>query len=350
MLISRYSAINSCIPSPATRPKTMRPQLTHSRPSRLTSAAILSLACFAAPSALASCGAAFCSVNTTWTSESVALEPGSSIDLRYEYINQDQPRSGNNDVAVGQIPHHHDEVRTVNRNLLAAWNFNVDSNWGVSVTAPVVDREHEHIHNHHGGKIDERWSFTELGDVRVVGRYQFSDAGNPLAPVATGFNFGLKLPSGKFDLANGDGDKAERSLQPGSGTTDAIVGYFYHQQLASRGAGWFAQVQYQQAVNARQEYKSGSRTTVDIGYHHDVTNHLSAQLQMNLLQRARDSGNDAEPEDTGGRYAFLSPGLSYSVSAKTQLYGFIQLPLYQRVNGVQLTADKSLIVGISSRF
>ena len=36
-------------------------------------------------------------------------EPGSTFDLRYEYFNQNQPRSGKDKVAVGQIPHDHDE-------------------------------------------------------------------------------------------------------------------------------------------------------------------------------------------------------------------------------------------------
>ena len=34
-----------------------------------------------------------------------------------------------------------------------------------------------------------------------------------------GLNFGLKLPTGKFDERNGEGELAERTLQPGSGTT-----------------------------------------------------------------------------------------------------------------------------------
>ena len=35
-------------------------------------------------------------------------EPGSTFDLRYEHFNQNQPRSGKDKVAVGQIPHDHD--------------------------------------------------------------------------------------------------------------------------------------------------------------------------------------------------------------------------------------------------
>ena len=54
--------------------------------------------------AQASCGSAFCLVNTNWGAQGVWTEPGWRGDLRYEYINQDQPRAGTQDVSVGQIP------------------------------------------------------------------------------------------------------------------------------------------------------------------------------------------------------------------------------------------------------
>ena len=41
----------------------------------------------------ASCGSAFCLVNTNWGAQGVWTEPGWRADLRYEYINQDQPRA-----------------------------------------------------------------------------------------------------------------------------------------------------------------------------------------------------------------------------------------------------------------
>lgn len=307
--------------------------------------------CALLPSAaFASCGAAFCSVNSNWTSESAAVEAGSSLDLHYEFIDQDQPRSGTDKVGVGEIRRHHDEVRTINRNLVATYNHNFGSGWGISVTAPLVDRDHEHIHNHHGAQIGETWRFTELGDSRVVGRYQLPVFGDASRPLNMGFTFGLKLPTGKFKVANGTGEVAERSLQPGSGTTDAIAGIYLHQQLPAADASWFVQVQHQQALDSRDGYRSGSRTTADFGYRHGLTERLSAQVQLNLLNRGRDSGREAEPADSGGRYAFVSPGLGYAISNTTQVYGYIQLPVYQNVNGVQLTADKAFLIGVTTRF
>ena len=74
------------------------------------------------------------------------------------------------------------------------------------------------------------------------------------------------------------------------------------------------------------------------------------QLQLNTLWKDRDRGANAEPEDTGGTYVYLSPGISVAIGQRTQLYGFVQLPLYQRVNGVQLVADWSVAAGLSYLF
>jgi hypothetical protein len=317
------------------------------------SQALLAAACAAAmPSlALASCGSAFCSVNTNWTTESAMTEPGSSFDLRYEYINQTQPRAGSDKVAVGQIPHEHDEVSTANRNLLATYSHTFNSTWGLSIIAPLVDRNHFHLHNDDdGGKTPERWSFTELGDMRMVARYQLPFLGDPTNPSTAGVTFGLKLPTGRTKIANADGDVAERTLQPGTGTTDAIIGAYYHQKLPQWNASWFVQAQVQQALNSHDDFKPGTQFGIDAGVRYGVSDKLGALVQINALVKRRDSGAQAEPEDSGGRYLSISPGLSYAITDKIQVYGFIQKPVYQHVNGVQLTADKSLVLGLSSRF
>jgi hypothetical protein len=300
--------------------------------------------------AAASCGAAFCSVNSNWTSESALVDSGSSFDLRYEYIRQDQPRTGTDDIAVGQIPHHHDEVSTVNRNLVASYSRSFAGGWGMSVVAPVVDRNHTHIHNHRGEQLIDRWSFTELGDVRVMGRYQLpltSDAANP---GTVGVSFGVKLPTGQFDVANGDGDVAERSLQPGSGTTDAIVGAYYHRKLPQMNSSWFAQAQYQRALKERDGFKPGAQFGADVGYRYAATEKLGLLAQLNAVVKRRDSGAEAEPDDSGSRSVFLSPGVSYAVADNMEVYAFYQHPVYQKVNGVQLTAPRALVIGISGRF
>lgn len=313
-------------------------------------AALVGLLATFAGTAQASCGSAFCSINTDWGAGTTGLTEGSTLDVRYENIRQDQPRTGTRKIAVGEIPHHHDEVHTFNQNLIATYSHTWASGWGISATLPFVDRDHLHVHNHHGEQIPEQWKFRELGDVRVMGRYQRSLEGSDSAPRTAGVFFGLKLPTGRTNVANGDGDVAERSLQPGSGTTDLLAGAIYHQQVASSGAAWFAQVQLQQPLNSHDNFRPGAQFGLDLGYAHPVTERLSGLVQLNALVKRRDRGSEAEPADSGGRFLFLSPGLSYKVGEMFLLYAYYQHPLYQNVNGVQLTASRAFVAGVSTRF
>jgi hypothetical protein len=308
-------------------------------------AALIVLAAAAAP-ASAGCGTAFCSINTDWSTQGAWTERGARMDLRYEFIDQDQPRAGTRKVAVGEIPKHHDEVRTINRNLIGTYDYTFDANWGMSFAVPVVSRSHQHIHNHHGAVLYEAWSFTRLGDVRVTGRYRFV----PETPGSSfGLQFGVKLPTGEFNVENAQGDTAERSLQPGTGTTDGLLGAFYHGMLGV-SATWFAETGVQIAVEQRQQYKPGEWIGLDLGIRYPLGARFAALLQFNTSYRGKDSGANAEPDETGGTFVHLSPGLGIALGDRTQLYGFVQLPLYQDVNGVQLTADWAAVAGVSRRF
>ncbi len=305
----------------------------------------------AAANAYASCGSAFCMVNTNWSLQGVWTEPGVRFDLRYEYINQDQPRAGRDEVAVGQIRRHHDEVKTVNQNLLATLDYGVTPAFGVSVALPIVHREHEHIHNHRGRKLVETWDFTRIGDLRVLGRYQFEPTQTSDDKMRfSGLTFGLKLPTGSRDVANGAGQVAERSLQPGTGTTDLLFGGYYREALPLKNASWFVQGLAQVPLNSRDNYQPGNQWGLDLGYRFDASDKLALMLQLNYVHKGRDRGSEAEPDDSGSQMVSLSPGVSYSVGKDSQLYGFVQKPIYQYVNGVQLTADWSAVVGWSMRF
>lgn len=307
------------------------------------------LASLAPAVALASCGASFCAVNSNWTAESALAEAGNAFDLRYEYMNQDQPMTGSTRLYAGQVKAHHDEVSTQNRNAVFSFSHNFGNRFGVTVSGGVSGREHFHIHNHHGAKIEDRWDFTELGDVRVVGRYQALSIQDPFKPASGGITFGIKLPTGKFDVVNDAGAVGERSMQPGTGTTDLIVGGFYHQKLTAHNAAWFAQAQYQHALNTRDNYRPGAQLGLDLGVRKGIAGNLGLLGQLNYVIKRADSGSEGEPDSSGGRFLYTSPGLSYALPARMQLYAFYQLPLHRHVTGVQLTANRALVAGLSGQ-
>ena len=320
---------------------------------RHAAAAAFVVSLLAAAVAEASCGSAFCMVNTNWGVQGVWNEPGFRGDLRFEYIDQDQPRTGTRDVGVGEIPHHHDEVRTINRNLFATIDYGFSEALGVSMIIPWVGRAHQHIHNHEGEPEPESWNFSGLGDIRIVGRYQFAPTSTDPQTTRVGFaglTGGLKLPTGRTTVANGDGEVAERTLQPGTGTTDALIGAYYREALGAVDASWFLQLNAQLPLDTYRDFRPGNQVLVDIGGRWDATEKLGLLLQMNVLYKARDHGAEAEPEDSGSRTLSLSPGFTYALTPAVQVYAFVQIPVYQHVNGVQLVADRSYAVGISAQF
>lgn len=312
---------------------------------RLRLAVVLCAAVAAPGTAYASCGASFCAINTDWDVQGQWAEPGVRFDLRYEYIDQDQPRAGTRNVGVGEIHRHHDEIRTLNRNYIATIDASFAGNWGVTVNVPYVNREHKHTHHHGGVAVPESWDFQELGDISVVLRRDMGQGHH----WSWGLRGGVKLPTGDTDVSNAAGDEAERSLQPGTGTTGGVVGAYYRHQFTR--ASTFAQARYEWAFGKDGGYEPGAEWGVDLGVTYPLASKLAGMLQLNMKHKSRDTDPDPEhAADSGGDFVFISPGLSVQAMRNLQIYGFAQFPLYEDVNGVQLTADWAAVVGLSTRF
>lgn len=302
--------------------------------------------------AAATCGSAFCTTNTSWDVQGAWQQPGWRFDLRYEYIKQDQPMSGSRKVGIGDIPKDHDEVETVNQNWVPTLDYTVNADWGLTATVPLVHRSHFHLENDAGGQLPETWNFGDVGDARIVARRRLATFEDESAhSIGTlGATFGLKVPTGRTNLRNPSGDVAERTLQPGTGTADWVAGLYYSRFLAESNLSWFVSGQLQSPLGPYEDFRPGTRLFADAGVRYGATEKLGLMLQVNALIRGRDSGDQAEPGDSGGRSLFLSPGVSYALTPAAQVYGFIQLPLYQYVNGVQLTARRAVALGLSTRF
>jgi hypothetical protein len=113
---------------------------------------------------------------------------------------------------------------------------------------------------------------------------------------------------------------------------------------------FFTQAAYAVPLNSYDEYRPGYRTTVDVGMRYQLAEKVALLLQLNAVWRGRDSGAEAESDDSGGRFVFVSPGISVNVTRNAQLFALVQLPVYQYMNGVQLTADWGATGGLGLRF
>jgi hypothetical protein len=308
--------------------------------------------------ARASCGSSSCPIDLH------ALQFGDagkfSLDLSFQYIDQDQPRIGSRRAQVGAIPSDHDEIRTINRLAALQLNYSLSERFQMALTLPYVSRSHTHF-DEENARI-ERWNFADIGDAAVQARLRLfaSDAPAHSSLWLTG---GVKLPTGTRRETGSTGEDAEVTIAPGTGSTDALFGVTYQSGLLRNTAlegelGHTTLIPFFIALNGRvngqgtHDYRRGHEVQLNAGTEYPLTStvHLLGQINSRVLGKD-DVGQTNENRDlTGGRYVYLSPGLRILVAGKTSIYGFVQVPVYQHVNGLQLTSKANYLAGIRKSF
>jgi len=306
---------------------------------------------------LASCGSTACSINTNWDEHS-ASQPGLTIDLRVSTSTADVLRSGSNKINAdttnqGEV----ENLSTVNTIVTAGIDYTVDEHWGVALNVPYISRTHSHNLGPYNGNVSlgtETFDAKALGDIKAVARYRWTlneDNG-------VGVKLGVKLNTGrKYFTLNTGALPNEVTLQPGNGSTDLIVGAFW--QNAGRGSAlsWFAQGLWQQSIANDPLFKPGYQLNIDLGARYAINRTLSGLLQINGQLNGQDSGVNAAADasgvpgtSTGVKIISITPGVSLAVSPDTNVYALMQLPIYQFVNGEQLTSNLGLTAGVNHRF
>lgn len=311
----------------------------------------------ACASAHASCGTTACSMNANWDEHS-PTQSGWSLDLRYSYFKADTLRSGSKKISAdtsrdGEV----ENIGTTANLITATADYNFDDKWGATLIVPYINRQHDHHLGPYDGDTPagrENFKANAIGDIKAIGRYRWALGEDHSAGM--GVKFGLKLPSGKRNEVNSTGEKPDEvTLQAGNGSTDMILGLFWYETRPGSDWSWFAQGTLQNSINALESYRPGNQFNLDVGTRYSFSHTLSGLLQFNAQRNSSDSREaaalteDGKP-NSGVRTLYFSPGLSYALSRETQVYGIVQLPLYQYVNGEQLTPDWSMTVGLNHRF
>lgn len=98
------------------------------------------------------------------------------------------------------------------------------------------------------------------------------------------------------------------------------------------------------------DFRPGNVGTVSFGLRYEADPRIVPQVQVNISRKSHDQGALADTTDTAGTVAYLSPGVSVSVIKNTQIYGFVQLPVYSKLDGYQLFPHWTASVGVSYAF
>ena len=296
-------------------------------------------------------------------------EAGWRLNLEYVYINQDQLRTGTHTTTPAQVVNApfdpalgggEIEQDTINRYLNLGLSYRPNADWNFNLIAPYVIRGH----STYGVQTQpftpaeiapdqlSYTQFSQLGDIKLLAAYQ------GLLPTHNlGIQLGLKLPTGaygtaiKFASGPNTGTPLDASLQPGTGSTDIIVGAYYFQPV-SQDFDAFANANFQSALAHQQnqpgnDFRPGNSVTVSFGLRYEAHPRWVPQLQINLYDKRADQGALADALDTVGFVTYVSPGLTVQVVRHLQLYGLLQVPVYSNLGGYQLFPHWTGTVGFS---
>lgn len=285
-----------------------------------------------------------------------SVSAGWRLSVEYDYIDQDELRSGTRS-AAGVPDGVELERDTLNQYLTTGISYSPDPAWSISLYAPYVIRSHSTYGNADATQplpLPSSSSSSSLGDLRIIGAYQGLLPDNNL-----GIQLGVKLPTGRygtaidFDKGPAAGTPLDASLQPGTGSTDIILGAYYHQPI-SRNLEMFVNGQFQSAVRHHldepgNDYRPGNSTTASFGLRYARSPRWVPQLQVNLVHKAPDQGALADIQSTAGTVAYVSPGVTVQFGS-LHVFGFVQLPAYSNLYGYQLFPHYTASVGASYGF
>ena len=317
--------------------------------SRFFTAALGALLATGSGAALA-CSACGCTLNADWATQGLTSRTGLTADLRYDFFRQDDLRSatGRVDRARLELPNDEEiQQRTVNRIGTLTLDYGLSADWGVTLMLPWISRSHTTIAE--GDTAISSSRSNSLGDVRVLARYTGLSEGRDW-----GLQFGLKLPTGdargvRFDGGPQQGEMLDRGLQPGTGSTDLLVGAFKFGAI-SESADWSAQALVQVPIASDRAFKPGLGANVTAGVRYRGFETIVPQLQFNSRVERRETGRDADTPNSGATLVYISPGATFNVSQTTSVYLFGQVPVYQRVDGLQLEPKWSVSAGLHAAF
>ena len=304
-------------------------------------------ASLASTSALA-CSSCGCTLTSDALSQGLGSQPGTTVDLRYDFVPQTRLRSGTDPVDRSKIALPSDrelEQRTHNHYVTLTVDHQFSNDFGVTVQLPFVVRPHATV-----GEGDTATSYSRtngVGDIKVTGRWQGFKG-----PGVTGVQLGLKLPTGgfrqTFRSGPGTGQAVDRDLQPGSGTTDLLIGAYHFGKLAKE-FDFVLQAQGQIPLNSRDQFRPGASATFAAALNYTRWRSITPQLQLNFRVAEQDHGLNSDRDNSGGEQLYISPGIVAKLAPRVSAFAAVQLPVYQRVTGYQLTPKYTLSTGVRFR-
>ena len=198
--------------------------------------------------------------------------------------------------------------------------------------------------------IDATRIASGLGDAAIDVRYQVANLKKQLASITASVK--TSIPIGEFDQMDRN-VILPIDIQPSSGsfkikTSLSFSKRFYGSKFSVNS---FISSEYSQRINTeRTDYKYGNLYSFALNGSHRTTKKINTGLGLNFTKREKAINREIIVESTGGVFLNLQPRVAYQLPEGFGLSTSINIPIYRKVNGIQLTNKYVLVVGISKGF
>ena len=270
----------------------------------------------------------------------IPLAGGGTVYVEADYLDQNRNFAGDHRALAAN----NDDKQIQTEFVTVGGQYSLTADWRVAAELPIENRVFRTADD--DGGVD-RFEHAAIGDVRLTATYSGLARDH-----RTGVTFGVKLPTGDFKYPGFD-----RDTEIGTGSTDLLLGVYHLGDLnTARTWTYFAQARAQVTLATQGGYKPGNEVDGAVGVSYGglgaVTDRVkfTPLLQLEGSIRATDSGpSTADSQGSGYQRVLIAPGVEIAVG-KWKLYGDVAIPLYQHVNGNQLTAPVLLKAVLSRSF
>jgi hypothetical protein len=281
------------------------------------------------------------------------------FNVRWQSVEQNHYWDGGNSISADQALtayggfHHVLEQYTRTQSTIFDATARLLPGLGLVVSVPYIDRIHRHALVHTSTSlVESEWHMTGLGDASAIASWDALDA--PGFGQVT-LQAGIKVPTGKTDVPEVNGDAPEASARPGSGSTDFLSGVSWRRIVRLRGLHDSADAPLTASVSMRyngrgtERYHMGNEWDASTGLAWPLTHSVRVLAQFNGTVHAHDDAGDSdvEPHETGSTALYASPGLMVAIVPGLTAFGYDQLRIYEHTNGPQLVSPYHVSLGLA---
>ena len=278
-----------------------------------------------------------------------------SAGLQLAYTRPEQRSDAELEALADRHIHAHNTDYNLNGALGVA--FGLTHHLTVSAQLPYVRRDQlrEGEHAHTGGvalnEVEQLGDVSGIGDASLLAKYRLTEGGG----VGIALIGGIKLPTGSTHRRSTDGQRLETEHQPGTGSWDPILGASASARMGA--VQWTASGLYQFSTTGAQATRLGDRFQGGLAlshrfggaapepehhheaseehHHHDAEEVRSASWDgfvefAGEWEGRQRIGGEVEAA-SGGKWAFVAPGVRFNAASGWSAAAAIALPVWQRI-------------------